>query len=90
MWKDTNYAAQVEEMKKAGLSVGLMYGKGGAGGATTGAGAAGVSESWTATDPNNINQEVNYQNNIAITYTNNFEPESATVKIKIQENVITK
>ena len=43
MWKDTNYAAQVEEMKKAGLSVGLMYGKGGAGGTTTGAGATGVS-----------------------------------------------
>ena len=43
MWEDTNFAAQVEEMKKAGLSVGLMYGKGGAGGTTTGAGAAGVS-----------------------------------------------
>ena len=43
MWKDTNYAAQVEEMKKAGLSIGLMYGKGGAGGTTTGAGATGVS-----------------------------------------------
>ena len=42
MWKDTNYAAQVEEMKKAGLSIGLKYGKGGAGGATTGAGATGV------------------------------------------------
>ena len=37
MWEDTNYAAQVEQLKKAGLSVGLMYGKGGAGGATTGA-----------------------------------------------------
>ena len=43
MWKDTNYAAQVEELKKAGLSIGLMYGKGGAGGTTTGAGATGVS-----------------------------------------------
>ena len=43
MWEDTNYAAQVEQLKKAGLSVGLMYGKGGAGGATTGAGATGVS-----------------------------------------------
>jgi hypothetical protein len=49
-----------------------------------------ISESWTATDPNNINQEVNYQNNIAITYTNNFEPESAIVKIKIQGSIITK
>ena len=43
MWKETNYAAQVEELKKAGLSIGLMYGKGGAGGTTTGAGATGVS-----------------------------------------------
>ena len=43
MWRDTNYAAQVEELKKAGLSIGLMYGKGGAGGTTTGAGATGVS-----------------------------------------------
>ena len=43
MWKDTNYSAQIEEMKKAGLSIGLMYGKGAAGGTTTGAGAAGVS-----------------------------------------------
>ena len=42
MWKDTNYAAQVEEIKKAGLSIGLMYGKGAAGGTTTGAGATGV------------------------------------------------
>ena len=24
MWKDTNYAAQVEELKKAGLSTGLI------------------------------------------------------------------
>lgn len=36
MWKDTNYAAQREQMEKAGLNVGLMYGKGGGGGATTG------------------------------------------------------
>lgn len=49
-----------------------------------------ISESWTATDPNNINQEVNYQNNITITYTNNFITESATVKIKIQGHEITK
>ena len=43
MWEDTNFAAQVEQLKKAGLSIGLMYGKGGAGGTTTGAGATGVS-----------------------------------------------
>lgn len=40
MWNKTNYPAQVEQMKKAGLNPGLMYGMGGGGGATTGAGAA--------------------------------------------------
>ena len=29
MWKDTNFGAQRDEMEKAGLSVGLMYGNGG-------------------------------------------------------------
>ena len=33
-WLRTNYSAQVEQMKKAGLNVGMMYGKGGAGGGT--------------------------------------------------------
>ena len=41
MWEQTNYGAQVEQMKKAGLSTGLMYGKGGAGGATTSVGGGG-------------------------------------------------
>lgn len=36
MWKDTNYPAQMEQIKKAGLNPGLLYGMGGAGGATTG------------------------------------------------------
>lgn len=32
MWQKTNYQAQIEQMKKAGLSPGLIYGKGGPGG----------------------------------------------------------
>lgn len=43
MWKDTNYNAQVAEMKKAGLSPGLIYGMSGGGGITTGGGVATVS-----------------------------------------------
>lgn len=35
MWRDTNYSAQMEEMKKAGLNPSMIYGKGGGGGATT-------------------------------------------------------
>lgn len=36
MWLDTNYSAQMEQMKKAGINPGLMYGEGGGGGTTTG------------------------------------------------------
>lgn len=34
MWLDTNYGAQVEQMNKAGINPGLLYGKGGPGGIT--------------------------------------------------------
>lgn len=43
MWKDTNYSAQTEELKKAGLNPALLYGKGGAGGTTVGGTGMGVS-----------------------------------------------
>lgn len=36
MWKDTSYPAQMEQLRKAGLNPGLIYGMGGAGGQTTG------------------------------------------------------
>ena len=35
LWNDTNYKAQREQIEKAGLNVGLMYGMGGGGSATT-------------------------------------------------------
>lgn len=38
MWEKTNYAAQVAQMQKAGLSPGLIYGMKGGGGTTTGSG----------------------------------------------------
>lgn len=42
MWNKTNYGAQKEHMQKAGLNVGLMYGMGGGGGATTGSASGSV------------------------------------------------
>lgn len=48
MWHKTNYQAQVQEMKKAGVSTGLMYGNGGAGGATTSGGQGGNINGGTA------------------------------------------
>lgn len=40
MWDKTNYKAQVEQLIKAGLNPALLYGQGGTGGTTQGAGAA--------------------------------------------------
>lgn len=40
MWENTSYPAQLQMMKKAGLSPGLMYGGSGAGGSTVGGGAS--------------------------------------------------
>lgn len=41
MWLDTNYPAQMEQLKKAGLNPGLIYGMSGGGSATTGSQSAG-------------------------------------------------
>ena len=57
-YQDQSYADQVAQMDAAGLSPGLMYGKGGAGGggagSTTGApmGATGATGAGSAADPN--------------------------------------
>lgn len=40
IWNKTNYKAQVQHLKQAGLNPALLYGMGGSGGATTGAGMA--------------------------------------------------
>ena len=40
MWNYTNFENQMKHIKKAGLSPGLIYGMGGQGGSTQGAGAA--------------------------------------------------
>lgn len=42
MWKDTNYQAQAQQMRLAGLNPGLMYGMSGGGGTTTGSSGMGV------------------------------------------------
>ncbi len=42
MWNKTNYGAQLQHMKDAGLNPALMYGMGGGGGATTGSQGGGA------------------------------------------------
>jgi hypothetical protein len=58
MWNKTNYGAQVEHMKKAGLNVGLMYGGGGAGGTTTGSQGGGSAAGGNAPAPMDIGNMV--------------------------------
>jgi len=41
MWKNTNYEAQMEQMRKAGLNPSLLYGMSGGGGVTSNAGSGG-------------------------------------------------
>lgn len=43
-WKETNFSAQKEELKKAGLNPGLLYGMSGAGGGTVGSGGGGTAQ----------------------------------------------
>lgn len=52
MWRDTNYQAQVEEAKKAGMSISALYGGSGAGGSTTGGGSGAPVSGGQAGDPN--------------------------------------
>lgn len=49
-WDKTNYKAQVEQMRKAGLNPALLYGKGGGMGATTGNASAGSFQSQAGSD----------------------------------------
>lgn len=60
MWRDTNYPAQLEMLKEAGLNPGLLYGMGGAGGATTGGQTGGNAQGGQA--PSAIPFELNLQN----------------------------
>ena len=48
MWKATNYSAQMEEMRKAGLNPALAYGMKGGGGVTTGSSNASAPQSGVA------------------------------------------
>ena len=58
MWNKTNYGAQMEHMKSAGLNAGLMYGQSGAGGATTGSQGGGSAASGSAAAPMDIGNAV--------------------------------
>ncbi len=59
MWENTNAPAQMKMLKEAGLNPALMYGKGGAGGTTTGSQGGGSAGSGTSHAPMDIGAVVN-------------------------------
>ncbi len=48
MWKDTNYPAQMEMLREAGLNPSLLYGGGGGGGTTAGSQGGGAAAKGSA------------------------------------------
>lgn len=56
MWLKTNYGAQMEQLTKAGLNPGLIYGMGGSGGATTGNAQGNVTGAQAQQNPGEIQQ----------------------------------
>lgn len=56
MWDETNYSAQRQQMEKAGLNPGLIYGMGGGGGTTTNVAPGNVSAGTAPTGGNEINE----------------------------------
>lgn len=54
MWEKTNYPAQIEMLKKAGLNPGLLYGMSGGGGATTGSQGGGSAQGGQAPAPQQL------------------------------------
>lgn len=80
MWEKTNYAAQREQLEKAGLSVSMMYGGGGGGGATTtGGGAVALPSSATADSPSSQMMAQNAQQQTAL------QTASLAADIKVKE-----
>lgn len=53
-WEKTNYPAQMEMLKKAGLNPALLYGMGGAGGATAGSQGGGTAQGGSAPQPQQL------------------------------------
>lgn len=56
MWEKTNYAAQVEQLKKAGLNPAMIYGMSGGGGTTTGSASGSVTGAQAPTGGGEIQQ----------------------------------
>lgn len=91
MWNRTNYGAQVQHMKDAGLNIGLMYGQGGGGGSTTagsqsgGSAASGQAAAWNPMDVSQM-MLVNAQKDKIVQETKKLEKEVEGIDSQIGVN----
>lgn len=83
MWLKTNYAAQREQMEKAGLNPGLMYGGTGAGGTTTGAGTGQGPKAGSATGGTPLAQSMGIEMNKRMQTAQIANIEANTEKTKV-------
>jgi len=85
LWNDTNYSAQVEQAKKAGMSISALYGGSGASGATTGGGAGMQVTGAQAGDPNDgTNMGMQLASQLALTKAQKENIEANTEKTKAE------
>lgn len=88
MWEKTNYSAQVEQLKKAGLNPALLYGKGGGGGATTGGASAGSVSAGQAGNSTGAAMQamgIMNQNNLMAAQAKKLEAETKNIEAQTQK-----
>lgn len=79
-WKDTNYEAQMKELKKAGLNPSLIYGMGGAGGATAGSQGGGIASGGQAPQPQQLDMAQTMQLGLMKAQKENIEADTENKK----------
>lgn len=82
MWHDTNYGPQVDELNKAGLNPGLIYGMSGGGATTTGSGGGNVTGGHAAPQSGEILglMQMKNQTDLIKAQTENIQADTANKK----------
>lgn len=90
MWKATNYKAQMDEIKKAGLNSALLYGMSGGGGATVGGGMPSSSSGYAPVGGGEIMGLMQMRNQEAQIELMKAQAEKATAEANKTKGVDTK
>lgn len=88
MWDETNYEAQMQKMKEAGLNESLMYGMKGGGGVTTGSQGGGSAQGGSAPSPQMMGIDAMTGAQIALLKAQKTKTEAETSNIKGEPGTI--